>query len=441
MRVPARFVGTDADTLNVTGSVGGGECILEKRTQPEPSRDLGGDPGVAGGVVVSTVCPGCEATGLHTVLEVDRVPIHSNILLADPREAAAYPSGRLKLEACPECGLLHNSAFDEDLMDYSSSYEETQGFSGTFREFMIGLAEDLARRHDLRGGLAVEVGCGKGEFLVELCRAADCSGVGFDPAFVPRDDATEVDVEFHPRVLLPQDLALPADIVACRHTLEHVTEPVAMLSDMRRMVEARSGVVFVEVPDAGRILRDGAFWDVYYEHRSYFTRSSLEWAAHRAGLTTDVCRTAYGDQYLLFEGRAPDVPAAASRSPQRGLEDGDQSGFSERVRRSVEGWRARLDKADAEGHEVVLWGAGSKAVGFLTAIGDSGAIRRIVDVNPFKQGTFLPGTAQEIVSPLDLAADAPGLVVVMNGVYRREIADMLASSGVDTELITLDQGL
>ena len=34
-------------------------------------------------------------------------------------------------------------------------------------------------------------------------------------------------------------------------------------------------MLFVEVPDTMRILVEGAFWDVYYEHCSYFTLGSL----------------------------------------------------------------------------------------------------------------------------------------------------------------------
>jgi hypothetical protein len=86
---------------------------------------------------------------------------------------------------------------------------------------------------------------------------------------------------------------------------------------------------------------------------------------------------------------------------------------------------------------VVLWGAGSKAVGFLSAIELDDAITAVVDVNPFKQGTFLPGSAHEIISPQKLLEISPDLVVVMNPAYAGEIRQMLDGLGLNPRLEAL----
>ncbi len=49
--------------------------------------------------------------------------------------------------------------------------------------------------------------------------------------------------------------------------------------------------------------------------------------------------------------------------------------------------------------KVVLWGGGSKGVAFLTTLNITDQIKYAVDINPYKHGTFLAGTGQEIVSP------------------------------------------
>ena len=49
-----------------------------------------------------------------------------------------------------------------------------------------------------------------------------------------------------------------------------------------------------------------------------------------------------------------------------------------------------------------MWGSGSKGVAFLTALNmhtPDCEIEYVVDINPFREGEYMAGTGQEIVSP------------------------------------------
>ena len=85
----------------------------------------------------------------------------------------------------------------------------------------------------------------------------------------------------------------------------------------------------------------------------------------------------------------------------------------------------------------MIWGAGSKGVGFLSTLGISDEIACAVDVNPAKHGMFMPGTGHEIVGPERLREVRPGLVVVMNPVYADEIRHDLEQLGVSAEVDAL----
>jgi hypothetical protein len=61
----------------------------------------------------------------------------------------------------------------------------------------------------------------------------------------------------------------------------------------------------------------------------------------------------------------------------------------------------------------------------------------VVDVNPRKQNTFLPGTAQRIVGPDALNGYKPDVVIVMNPIYSDEIRRDLESRGLRPEVMTL----
>jgi hypothetical protein len=80
----------------------------------------------------------------------------------------------------------------------------------------------------------------------------------------------------------------------------------------------------------------------------------------------------------------------------------------------------------------VVWGSGSKGVAFLSALGGGSEIEYVVDINPFRQGKFMAGTGQEIVSPAFLADYKPDVAIAMNPIYRGEIQDDLRRMGLPT---------
>ena len=69
--------------------------------------------------------------------------------------------------------------------------------------------------------------------------------------------------------------------------------------------------MFFEVPDVGRVLREQAFWDIYYEHCSYFSPGSLA-RVFRAN-RFDVIELAkeYDEQYVMIVVRPVDRPTSA----------------------------------------------------------------------------------------------------------------------------------
>jgi hypothetical protein len=87
--------------------------------------------------------------------------------------------------------------------------------------------------------------------------------------------------------------------------------------------------------------------------------------------------------------------------------------------------------------KVVVWGGGSKSVGFLTHFNDLGVIRHVVDINPHMQGNYIPGIGIQYVPPKFLESFKPDSVIIMNGVYEKEIENMLLGMNLRPELISL----
>jgi hypothetical protein len=219
-------------------------------------------------------------------------------------------------------------------------------------------------------------------------------------------------------------------------TLEHIDRPAEFLSEVRRRIAGPSGcpVVFM-VPNAGRILDEGAFEDIYYEHCSYFTEEALTNLFCASGFSVTSMEKLFEYQYLLVNA----VPSHRGKTGEVKAITRDEA---EKFKNSVSGqlgrWRLKIAEAGLGGKNVVLWGGGSKAVAFVTALGLDEEIAAVVDINPRKKGTFLPGSGHPIVCPSALVKMKPGLVIVMNVVYLEEVKAELARLQVGTVVIPVD---
>ncbi|MBK9387788.1 MAG: methyltransferase domain-containing protein [Planctomycetes bacterium] len=387
---------------------------------------------------MSTVCQACGGSRLERFYETPSVPVHSCLMVRDRAEALRFPRGDLSLAVCHGCGFIQNVLFDPSVHSYSPDYEETQGFSARFRAFQTELCRDQAERHALRGKTVLEIGCGKGEFLVELCRLADCHGIGIDPSYRPERTASE-DRE---RVRFVQDFYsertkdLRADYVCCRHTLEHIGPVRDFVGMIRGTLEGRGDTVFfLEVPDVERVLRERAFWDIYYEHCSYFTLGSLARLFRRVGFAPTRLWKGFDDQYLMIEASPGDVRSGEHLAAEDDLPRilAEVRSFRDGIAEHFARMRGELARLRAKGR-VVLWGSGSKAVSYLNTLGIRDEIEYVVDINPHKHGKFLAGTGHEIASPELLREYRPAGVIVMNPIYVPEIRASLEAMGLAPEV-------
>jgi 2-polyprenyl-3-methyl-5-hydroxy-6-metoxy-1,4-benzoquinol methylase len=382
-------------------------------------------------------CQACGSAAVEPFFAVDRIPVSSCTLFGTGIEASQFERGDLELAVCTRCAFIQNRRFEPKLVDYTVAYEESQAYSPRFVAFQRDLVSRLTADHELLGKTVLEIGAGKGDFLEALCLASGARGIGIDPAgdfsrVPPGRDVTLIRQFFD-----DTKTYITGDLICCRHTLEHVQPVNEFVSNVARSLRRTAGsTVFFELPDTQRILEEGAFWDVYYEHCSYFTTASLAHLLRRCGLATTRMGLGFDDQYILAEARCGDPldhpdPAAVQEVVELCRR------FGEVTRHEVQHWREVVGQAAARGHRVVLWGAGSKAVGFLSALALDDAIAGVVDVNPFKQNTFLPGSAHEILAPETLRDTSPDLVVVMNPAYAGEIRQMLEGLGLDFRLEAL----
>jgi len=395
-----------------------------------------------GDASIDLVCPSCNLRGMSVFHQVNNFPVHSVLNMATREKALNYPTGDILLGFCCNCGFISNVTFDDRMLEYSSDCEESQGCSSTFTKFSHNLATYLIEKYDLHYKDILEIGCGKGEFLTLLCELGQNSGVGFDPAYVRgRHTSKAAD-----RITFIQDFysakyaAYQADFICCKMTLEHIHRTEQFVRMVRQGIDGRlNTIIFFQIPDVTRILRDCAFEDIYYEHCSYFSPGSLARLFRKCRFDVIHMATEYDDQYLIIEAKPADSPFL----PPLQMEDDIEKlknyveGFQAKYQSKFFSWQKRLQAIRAKDQRLVLWGSGSKAVSFLTTFQVYDAIEYVVDINPYRYGSYMAGTGQEIVAPEFLREYNPDMVIIMNPIYYDEIKQDLNRMGLNPHLVTL----
>jgi hypothetical protein len=146
----------------------------------------------------------------------------------------------------------------------------------------------------------------------------------------------------------------------------------------------------------------------------------------------------YDGQYLTIEAQP-----VSGRPTNPGDDEGLAQlkdlveGFVTKLQTKKAAWRDRLARYAQAGRKVVLWGSGSKAVAFLSILDAEKQIACVVDINPHRQGFFMPGSGLEIVSPQSLTDYRPDVVIIMNAIYRDEIGADLMKLDLSPEILTV----
>lgn len=386
-------------------------------------------------------CPGCESPGASEFFEAPGVPVDIGIQWRTREEALACARGDICLAYCRRCGLIFNTKYDPNLLGTAGEYENSLEASPTFRAYAAALAHGLIEGYEIRGKRIVEIGCGTGAFLRSLCELGGNEGIGFDPAYsgTGGPPGTQAhDLRIIGDVYSSKYDSEYADLLCCRHLLDHLSTPRQFLVESRGLLKSPDAVAYFEVPDCTEIFLQPYPWLVIYEHCLYFTPASLARLFTECGYDVRRSGTSYGDTFAFVEAHAASSTVdTAARIADLALLANAIDSFPDRFGWVLDGWHDRLSGMLGEHGRVVLWGAGARSVGFTSAVRAADQIPYVVDLNPRKWGRYLSGTGQEIVPPEFLKEYRPTAVIVMNSIYADEIDRMVREMDINPTLLAL----
>jgi hypothetical protein len=336
---------------------------------------------------------------LRLLYEQTEFPIFQNRMYDSAKEGRECPKGDITLVEDQVTGLVYNAAFNPNLMAYDGNYQNEQGISNHFRQHLVVVA-DLVQHH-LGLNRLIEVGCGKGTFLELLLeRGADI--IGFDETY----DGNNPRVY---RQYYSPGVINRAEGLILRHVLEHVQAPVNFLNLLSDANSGR-GRIYIEVPCFDWICSHLAWFDVFYEHVNYFRLTDFR---RMFGEIVE-CGRLFGGQYLY-------VVAELSSLRTPAYDAADPVCFPANFKHQI-----NMPIAKGTSHSAV-WGGASKGVIFSLLKARAGyAVDAVIDINPAKQGRYLPATGMQVMSPAEALQKLPigATVFVMNSNYLDEIKRM-----------------
>jgi hypothetical protein len=384
-------------------------------------------------------CPVCQSQELELIAEIKSLPIHCNLIWKMQERAKNAPLGDLHLFFCNTCSHIHNSVYKPDLMEYTETYENALDFSPRFQSFAKDLASYLIETYDIRNKTVIDIGSGKGEFLKLMSSIGVNRGIGFDPTYIPSDDEGTLErITFIKEFYSEKHASFHADLICCRHVLEHIDNPREFMSKVQGGVgNNRETILYFEVPNAQFTFCKPSFWDLIYEHHSYFTPKSLGFLFETSGFQIIDLKTRFRGQFISIEA-APQFEGfdPSEINSQNSEITACIAEFATQLESTLEGWRSRLTEFSVSRDRVVLWGAGSKGVTFLNLLKGVNKIDYVVDINPRKHGMFIAGTGQEIVPPDRLCEIHVDVLIIMNPIYEKEIRGMMDDLDLNPRILT-----
>jgi hypothetical protein len=388
----------------------------------------------------ATVCRSCGAPLDVTVVDLGMAPPCQSVVTAEQVEAMErfYP---LHVRLCEECLLVQLPEFvaPEEIF---SEYAYFSAYAASWVDHARRYVDMIERRLDLGShDLVVELASNDG-YLLQHFVGSGIPILGIDPAAnvarAAEQRGVPTLVEFFGR-----DVADRLASEGKRATLVIGNNVLAQVPDLNDFVGgvavllAQEGTATFEFPHLLRLLDEVQYDTIYHEHFSYFSFTTICRVLERHGLTAyDVEELpTHGGSLRVFaqhadgpHGVSTAVPALLTREDELGLR---HSSRYERFAQDVEeSKRALLDLLillRREGRRLAGYGAPGKGNTLLNYCGiRTDLLDFTVDRNPYKQGTYTPGTHIPIHPVERIAETRPDYLLVLPWNLIEEIGAQLA---------------
>jgi 2-polyprenyl-3-methyl-5-hydroxy-6-metoxy-1,4-benzoquinol methylase len=385
-------------------------------------------------------CRFCGTELRQTFVDLGLTPLSNSFLTLEQlsQKEPVYP---LHARVCHKCFLVQLEEFEtpESIFSdyaYFSSYSESWlGHARVYSEAMVS-------RFGLNSGSqVVEIASNDG-YLLQYFLKQDIPVLGIEPAANVAQAAEQKGIPTLTKffgVSLARELreaGKSADLLLGNNVLAHVPNLNDFVAGLKILLKP-NGVITMEFPHLMRLISGNQFDTIYHEHFSYFSFLTVEEIFARHGLTLfDVEElSTHGGSLRIYaqhkENPGRETTSRVDELKQREVEAGARrletfQTFGEQTEETKRGLLDFLRKVKRDGKSVVGYGAPAKGNTLLNYCGiGTDIIDYTVDLNPHKQGRFLPGSHIPIYTPDRINETRPDYVMILPWNLREEIMSQL----------------
>lgn len=390
-------------------------------------------------------CRHCRAPVTQSFVDLGSAPPSNAYLTAEAMRGPEkwFP---LRVLVCTQCWLVQTEDFAkfDELFDHEYAYFSS--FSASWLDHSRRYCTAMTARFDLSpASHVVEIAANDG-YLLQYFKAANIPCLGIEPtestAKAAREKGIEIIQSFFGEALghrLAKE-GRGADLTAANNVLAHVPDINDFVRGFARILKP-NGVSTFEFPSLLN-LRDLVQFDtIYHEHFSYLSLTAVNRIFDANGLSVfDVEELpTHGGSLRVFAQRkdtgkhekCASVEAMLERERAAGLSSREgYTGFQQRTDDVKNALLSFLIAARDDGKKVVAYGAAAKGNTFLNYAGvRPDLINVVVDLNPAKQGKFMPGSRIPIASEEKIRDEKPDYILILPWNLSDEIASQLAYTG------------
>jgi hypothetical protein len=394
-------------------------------------------------------CRGCSAELSLTFLDLGISPIANNLIdtqQLDTRDLC-FP---LHAMTCEKCALVQLSESIPREILFPANYTYFSSFSSGWLEHSKIFAEKMTNFLGLNeNDLVVEIASNDG-YLLQYFQHNRIQVLGIEPA-------SEV---AHTAILKGIPTVIDYFGVATAERLTKIKKPkllignnvLAHVPDLHDFVRGFSilieeeGIITFEFPHLLNLIKNNQFDTIYHEHYSYLSITALlpifekydlkifnieKLPTHGGSLRIFLAKNI--SSWPVDESVLNTIYEESKFDPRDPRIYGSMHTKANKIKKDLQ---ARLIEFKKAGKQISAYGAAAKGVTLLNYCGiGKDLIDYVVDLNPNKQGKFLPGSMIPIVDIKALNTNPPDVMLILPWNLSLEIRSQLSTlieSGMQT---------
>lgn len=387
-------------------------------------------------------CRHCSSPVHLQFLDLGSAPPSNSYLSAEAMRTPEkwYP---LKVMVCEACWLVQTEDYADFSELFSADYAYFSSFSSSWLRHAEAYVAQMAERYGLDANSnVVEIAANDG-YLLQYVQQRGIPCLGVEPttstAKAAREKGIKI-VESFFGVELAKQLVkdgFAADLTAANNVLAHVPDINDFVAGFALLLKP-TGTATFEFPHLLKQVQEKQFDTVYHEHFSYLSLTAVNSIFERNGLAvTDVEELSTHGGSLRVHAQRKDCPnlmvssrvgEMLSREQACGVTTSDfYRAFQKKAEAVKNGLLTFLLDAKQNGKRVAAYGAAAKGNTLINFAGiKPDLIEFVVDLNPAKQGKWLPGSRIPIVAENFLLESRPDYILILPWNLREEVVEQLS---------------